>query len=469
MVFLPGANDLGQTVYVPFDVDQANERKNRMRAFSDMTIESVHYCNENGINYDVPAWIVVDNLGHPSAEAYLGAWTRTQVYESSLELKKSISLKVETKADWSMASFSASGSIAASFAMELEEKNDVFIGVRSVTSRYYRLYIPADRIPHPSFASTPLCSKMSSLPTQPCSNSNYEKYQKFFEDVGTHFVSSLTVGAEAIMRVEVKKHYLLRKEDVHGFLEGAVRYMLGSGSGSNDWRHKEQKISAVSTMSVSAGGVGGDQDLLATLASFDHSAFNNWILSIKKNPEPIAYELTGIWELIPDSNLRARVRDAYAYLLKRKNVVHVHRWYHAAEKDWLSLAENEVPEDTLKSWGYTKHGLQFIAWKIPFPGSVPVSRWRNEKDKDWLSLSEGEISATQLSEWGYSSQKHQFYAAKQPPESGHGIAVYRWWGPTETGWINIADGEIPDATLKSWGYSSKSGPQFWGLRGDFVP
>jgi len=92
--------------------------------------------------------------------------------------------------------------------------------------------------------------------------------------------------------------------------------------------------------------------------------------------------------------------------------VAVHRWWHSRDQDWISLAEGEISDSQMKSWGYTKKQFQFYGTKNRSSDGVAVHRWWHSRDKDWISLAEGEISDSQMKSWGYTKKQFQFYTWK---------------------------------------------------------
>jgi hypothetical protein len=159
-------------------------------------------------------------------------------------------------------------------------------------------------------------------------------------------------------------------------------------------------------------------------------------------------------------NYAGRTQALHAYK-KTSELVAVHRWFHKGDKDWISLADGEIPDAKLKSWGYIDKKFQFYAFKSKPNNGVAVYRWFHKGDKDWISLAEDEIPDAKLKSWGYTDKKFQFYASKSKPNNG--VAVHRWFYKGDKDWISLADGEIPDAKLKSWGYTDKKF-QFYAIQ-----
>jgi hypothetical protein len=59
-------------------------------------------------------------------------------------------------------------------------------------------------------------------------------------------------------------------------------------------------------------GAGGDELKLASLSSFDENSYNEWLLSIKSNPQVVELEVAGIWTLLGRNPDEAKaLQDAY--------------------------------------------------------------------------------------------------------------------------------------------------------------
>lgn len=58
-------------------------------------------------------------------------------------------------------------------------------------------------------------------------------------------------------------------------------------------------------------GKGGDELKLAALSSLDEKRYNEWLTTIKENPQIIELEVSGIWTLINDKEKAKALQDAY--------------------------------------------------------------------------------------------------------------------------------------------------------------
>ena len=58
-------------------------------------------------------------------------------------------------------------------------------------------------------------------------------------------------------------------------------------------------------------GKGGDELKLATLSSLDEARYNEWLATIKDNPQVIEFDACGIWTLVDDDDKAKALRQAY--------------------------------------------------------------------------------------------------------------------------------------------------------------
>ncbi|MCC6282985.1 MAG: membrane dipeptidase [Saprospiraceae bacterium] len=90
-----------------------------------------------------------------------------------------------------------------------------------------------------------------------------------------------------------------------------------------------------------------------------------------------------------------------------------------------------------------------------------VNRWEMPFCKDCILIAEHEISNAKMTEWGYKNKQFLFYAYRTKPASGKYVAVNRWVNALPAGskckdfTLSVAEHELTDAQLTSWGYASK--------------
>lgn len=137
----------------------------------------------------------------------------------------------------------------------------------------------------------------------------------------------------------------------------------------------------------------------------------------------------------------------------------VYRWWHPGDRDWVGIpAGGAQPSDAqLIASGYTRTAApQFYA---PLDGAaadgmVQVNRWWNAADRDWVDIAEGSLPDASLTAYGYTSRTLQYWLFTSAAAGR--VAVNRWWSAADRDWITLAQGEIPDASLLGWGYTGKT-------------
>ncbi|TAF29720.1 MAG: hypothetical protein EAZ70_01130 [Runella slithyformis] len=142
----------------------------------------------------------------------------------------------------------------------------------------------------------------------------------------------------------------------------------------------------------------------------------------------------------------------------------VNRWVSPVTKDFMSYPESAYTDQQLISWGYTQKTFQFEAYsERPDADNVTVvNRWTMPNCKESILIAEHEISDAQMQSWGYKDKLFQFYAYQTRPTDGRQYkAVFRWVNAKPQGdscrdfTLTTVSGEYNDAQLRSWGYSEK--------------
>jgi hypothetical protein len=64
----------------------------------------------------------------------------------------------------------------------------------------------------------------------------------------------------------------------------------------------------------------------------------------------------------------------------------------------------------MQRWGYQDRTFQCFVSRTPITNGVAVYRWFHPGDKDWITLADGEVPEYQLGRWGYQDKTFQFYA-----------------------------------------------------------
>ena len=173
-------------------------------------------------------------------------------------------------------------------------------------------------------------------------------------------------------------------------------------------------------------------------------------MSIKSKPKGLfASTYDTIWTNTPPIQLIASPKQTYRFLVG-------HKWSSSAlpivitEDSNQAIFTRPAPENTSAQ----NETLIKAAYSIP-PPDVKVVRWKSPITGDFETLREDFNADAQLQSWGYQNKTYQFSAYKSRPNDPNATAVNRWVMPNCAASIVIAEHEIPDATLLNWGYKSK--------------
>jgi hypothetical protein len=139
------------------------------------------------------------------------------------------------------------------------------------------------------------------------------------------------------------------------------------------------------------------------------------------------------------------------------------RWVSPITGDFETLREDFNPDAQLQGWGYKDKLYQFSAYKTRpnGPNATVVNRWVMPNCAASIVIAEHEIPEATLLGWGYKSKQFLFYAYRNKPATGDFVAVNRWINVKPQGdkcrdfTLTVAETELTDAQLRSWGYTEK--------------
>ncbi len=146
-----------------------------------------------------------------------------------------------------------------------------------------------------------------------------------------------------------------------------------------------------------------------------------------------------------------------------QKMVTVNRWVSPVVGDFVSVPENKGTDDQMISWGYKNKTFQYEAFPTKPAGNnvAVVNRWEMPGCKDFILMAEHELSDQQMLSFGYKNKQFLFYAYRTKPATGKYVAVSRWVNALPAGskckdfTLSVAEHELTDAQLTSWGYTGK--------------
>lgn len=279
---------------------------------------------ETGVVYRVPrGYEINDSPPMPAAQAL----NQTMVEESWERFEKQTSLDVS--AATSNGPFSVD--VNASQTGQLRSEDDAYYALRNSFIPLWTVYIPGNvGVAQEDFDLD--------IPT-PYDPARRRAYQKFFDRFGTHYIKRVWVGGKAMLAFTVTKSKEMSKEDIKAGLKSSLA-VVGSGTANTSLNTAKEKLQNNSECTVF--GKGGDELKLATLSSLDEAHYNEWLATIKDNPQVIEFDACGIWTLIDDDEKAKALQQAYIeetvftplrVVFNLDNRVHVFRGRHCFSFD----------------------------------------------------------------------------------------------------------------------------------------
>ncbi|MEM9461250.1 MAG: hemopexin repeat-containing protein [Myxococcota bacterium] len=252
-----------------------------------------YWSRETKQEYEVPAGYGVDDSPPTPRGAALN---QIQIEESWERFSKQ--RRLDTSAASGLGTFTVSAS--AHLGQELRSEEDAFYGVRSSFVALWCVYLE-----DPSRAFEPIDT--SGLPT-PFDPKHREAYDTFFRRYGTHFVKRAWVGGKADIMFSVAKSSSMTKAQIQAGLQASFGAIASAEVQAEQQRSREQLRSQ---SQCTVAGRGGDEFKLAALSSLDEARYNEWIRTIRDNPQTIEIEATGIWTLVEDPAAAKGLIEAY--------------------------------------------------------------------------------------------------------------------------------------------------------------
>jgi hypothetical protein len=285
---MPGLDLVGRGVYL---------RPNQPYELKDVIFErqggEPFYSKESDTTYWVPAgYCVNDSPPMPSSQAL----NLSLVEESWERFEKRTSL--DTSAAVSNGPFSVDVNLNES--RQLRQEEDSYYAMRSSFIPMWTIYIPSryGRLEQGLDVDIPT----------PFSHAHRQKYAQVFDRYGSHYIRRVWVGGKASLVFTIRKSTLMTKEEIHAGLKAS---MTGVGGGSVSTESEASKESLRSNSQVTVLGKGGNEFKLAALSSLDEAQYNDWLATVKDNPQVIEFEAIGIWTLVTDPAKAQALMEAY--------------------------------------------------------------------------------------------------------------------------------------------------------------
>lgn len=285
---IPGLDMVGRGIYIrprqPFELKEVLFRQAGHRLYAS---------RETGQSYRVPAgYEVNDSPPMPAAQAL-----NQMVIEESWER-----FEKQTSLDVGLAVGSAPFSIDVNAGQtgQLRVEEEAYYALRNSFIPLWTVYLPDSRRDSGEVFDIDV-----PVPYNPAQRRAYER---FFERFGTHYVKRVWVGGKAMLAFTIAKSSAMTKEDIKAGLK-ASQAGLGTQSAHSEQQKNKEKLQNNSECTVF--GKGGDELKLAALSSLDEALYNDWLATVKDNPQVIEFDACGIWTLIDDPEKARALREAY--------------------------------------------------------------------------------------------------------------------------------------------------------------
>lgn len=285
---LPGLDMVGRGVFLrpqqPFELRGLLFRRESWRSYPS---------KETGETYDIPdGYEINDSPPMPASQAL----NQVRVEESWERFEKSTSLDVSAAAG----NGPVSVDVNASQSSQLRSEEDSYYAVRNSFIPLWSIYIPDGQ----GFIDSDFDLEIP-VPYDP---KHRRAYARFFERFGTHYIRRVWVGGKATLAFTVAKSSSMSVDDIKAGIKASL---VGTGSASVNTSSKTAKERLANNSECTVFGKGGDELMLATLSSLDEERYNQWLVTIKDNPQVIEFDAVGIWTLVDDEQQADAIRQAY--------------------------------------------------------------------------------------------------------------------------------------------------------------
>jgi hypothetical protein len=285
---IPGLDAVGHGIFLrPGQPYQLKE------VLFERTGRTTYRCPETDCSYWLPDTYAVDSSPPmPSSQAL----NQTILADTWERFEKDTS--VDASLAVSRAPFSLDLTLHQSKQVRQEE--DSYYAMRSSFVPLWSVYIPTSE----GFPDEALDRE---IPV-PFSHANRAEYGRVFERFGSHYVRRAWVGGKASLVFTIRKSSQLTKSEILAGLKASIP-AIGGGSLSREEQQSREKLMSNSQCTVL--GQGGTEVKLAALSSLDEKAYNEWLETVRLNPEVIEVEAEGIWTLLRDPDKSQALMEAY--------------------------------------------------------------------------------------------------------------------------------------------------------------
>jgi hypothetical protein len=242
--------------------------------------------------YSIPAGYDIDDSPPMPASRLLN---EVMIEESWDRFTKQLSVGMNVATSNSAFSISAT----ASNVNQMREEHEAYYAVRSSFIPLFSVYLSdtSSYLPEIEEAEIPV----------PFEYSNRRAYDAFFERYGSHYVRRAWIGGKALVFFTVLKSSQLTKHDI----EAGIKASFTTIQIEPKAQLSESREKLLRSSRCSVSGKGGDELKLASLTSLDEAHYNQWVATVRGNPQSIELEVAGLWTLLKDPEKAKALAEAY--------------------------------------------------------------------------------------------------------------------------------------------------------------
>ena len=285
---IPGMEAVGHGIYLrprqPYELRGVLFKRVKHRAYT---------FKDAGRSYVIPEGYDVNDSPPMPADQFLN---QTVIEDSWDRFDKQMSLDANVSA--SNAAFSINAGVNRTSQLRSDE--EAHYAVRCSFIPLWSVYLSDTSAPAEEI-------EKADIP-HPFKFSHRRAYEAFFRRFGSHYVKRAWVGGKAQIYFTVLKSSGISKEELRSSI--AASY-LGAGSAAASSRQAEAAEKLRNSAQCLVSGRGGDEVKLAALSTLDERLYNEWLSTVRDNPQTIELEVEGIWTLIKDRAKADALAEAY--------------------------------------------------------------------------------------------------------------------------------------------------------------
>lgn len=286
---MPGLEVVGRGVYLR--PDQPYELKQVL--FPRSGASRRYHSEETGHHYTYPEGYELNNSPPmPNNQAH----NQVQIDESWMSFDQRLSLDSQVAGGNGVFTINAN----LNMSRQLHSKEESYYASRNSFIPLWTVYVTSTQ----SIVNDAI--KDMDIPT-PFEYKHRARYQKVFDRVGTHYVKRAWVGGSATVVFKIAKTSQMTKREI----QSGIKASFGKQEGNLNVGMKEDQERLMSHSECTVFGNGGDELALAGLNTLDEEVYNQWLNSIKHNPQVISLAVAGIWTLVDDADKAKALMSAY--------------------------------------------------------------------------------------------------------------------------------------------------------------